>query len=421
MTMQSSNLLPTLRELPGGESGQNSSFRDHITSLVNMDRAISAAESATSVSIGMWAVFQSVNVDDGLRETVTQAHEMAFKSGPRTVWEHWQDVRDLPRQELNNVFMSPLKGKMAELETNRMLEANGWTDMTLAPPSNHPFYDNIGINPDGKVAVVQTKTGETYSNGDVQAWMSDERPGLYEQVRADVQKWTADPEIMEKHPELATIAERLSDGPDNFVSDRYFALGSEIISNTTESGVDPAGRIVANIGSDFRLVEGIKDGLNTLTDNLGIDVPDGIVDIVPYAGAIIAGARLIHSVLQTEREFNAADRTTKNKIQVVQTLTLMSRMGVTTVLAAAGGMGGTAAGSAVPGVGNLIGGVAGSAVGGVTGMYLNRHLQPHMLNLALDITGLTNDDLFYYKNKPRIDEVAVSFQTTARELAAAPV
>ena len=42
------------------------------------------------------------------------------------------------------------------------------------------------------------------------------------------------------------------------------------------------------------------------------------------------------------------------------------------------------------------------------------------LNLALDITALTNDDLFYYKNKPRIDTVAWSFQTTASSLAAAP-
>ena len=53
-------------------------------------------------------------------------------------------------------------------------------------------------------------------------------------------------------------------------------------------------------------------------------------------------------------------------------------------------------------------------------MYLNRHLQPHALNLALDITGLTNDDLFYYKNKPRIDGVAAGFQRTARELAGVP-
>ena len=74
----------------------------------------------------------------------------------------------------------------------------------------------------------------------------------------------------------------------------------------------------------------------------------------------------------------------------------------------------------LPGIGNLIGGIGGSIAGAGIGMYLNSHLQPHMLNLAVDITGLTNDDLFYYKNKPRIDTVAWSFQTTARELAAAP-
>ena len=83
-------------------------------------------------------------------------------------------------------------------------------------------------------------------------------------------------------------------------------------------------------------------------------------------------------------------------------------------------MGGAAAGSFLPGIGNLIGGIVGLVGGAGMGMYLNRHLQPHMLNLALDITGLTNDDLFYYKNKPRIDTVAVTFQRTARELAAAP-
>ena len=53
-------------------------------------------------------------------------------------------------------------------------------------------------------------------------------------------------------------------------------------------------------------------------------------------------------------------------------------------------------------------------------------IKPHRLEMVLealrdlDITGLTRDDLFYYKNKPRIDDVALSFQTTARELAAAP-
>ena len=43
---------------------------------------------------------------------------------------------------------------------------------------------------------------------------------------------------------------------------------------------------------------------------------------------------------------------------------------------------------------------------------------PHMLNLALNITGLTNDDLFYYKNKVRIDNVALGYQERAIALAA---
>ena len=34
--------------------------------------------------------------------------------------------------------------------------------------------------------------------------------------------------------------------------------------------------------------------------------------------------------------------------------------------------------------------------------------------------GLTSDDLFYYKNKPRVDAVAKRFQDKAGELAAAP-
>ena len=173
-------------------------------------------------------------------------------------------------------------------------------------------------------------------------------------------------------------------------------------------------------GPNYDPVEGITDGLNTLSANMGIDIPDGLVDIVPYAATIMGGGRLIYSALKTEREFKAADRTTKNRIQVVQTLTLMSRMGVTTVLATVSGMGGATAGSSVPGIGNVIGGVGGTVIGAGMGMYLNKHLQPHMLDLALNITELTHDDLFYYKNKSRIDEAASRFQIRARELAAAP-
>ena len=421
MKMQSSNLLPALQKLPVGQSGQHRSFREIITGLANMDRDMKAAEFAADVSIGMWAVFPSVNVDDGLRETMTRAHEMVFKTEVRTLTEHWQDVMGLPKETLDRVFMSLFKGKVAELETNRLLGSDGWTDMTLAPPSDNQFWDNIGINPDGKVAVIQVKTGESYSNSHVQAWMAEDHPNLYEKVYTDVQKWTADPKIMEQHPELATIAERLADGPDSFVSDRYFAFGSELYGKAVPSGIDETGRIVADIGKDYELVGGIKDGLSTLSDNLGLDIPDGIADLVPYAPIIIGGLRLIWGAIKTENEFKTVDRTTKNKIQVVQTLTLMSRAGVPAVFAAGGGAGGLAIGSAVPFLGNLVGGIGGALVGGGVGKYVNTKIEPQMLKLGLNITGLTSDDLFYYKNKSRIDTAAFSFQTTARELAATPV
>ncbi|MYC35010.1 MAG: hypothetical protein F4X64_17800 [Chloroflexi bacterium] len=197
-----------------------------------------------------------------------------------------------------------------------------------------------------------------------------------------------------------------------------FAVSSEIYDRIAERSPELIDRMV-DIGATAELEGNIDEGLGILTDNLGIDIPDGVGEFVPYAGAILATSRLIYSVIQTERQFKAVDRTTRNKIQVVQTLTLMSRMGVTTVLSAVGGMGGGAVGSVIPGVDNLVGGIAGAIGGAGMGMYLNRHLQPHMLDLALDITGLTNDDLFYYKNKPHIDQVALSFRQSANALAGA--
>ena len=100
-------------------------------------------------------------------------------------------------------------------------------------------------------------------------------------------------------------------------------------------------------------------------------------------------------------------------------------MGISAVVAISGGQAGAAAGgligSVVPGVGNAAGGIGGGIGGSIAGagmgILLNRRLQPKMLDLALDITGLTNDDLFYYKNKQRIDEIGDSIQSSAFAIA----
>ena len=373
MTMRSTDLLPALQELPAGGPRDRMSFRDMMAGLVNTDRAMFAAEFTSAVSFSLWGVFDRVNVDDAL----AKAYEEQYSglASEHSLHERWAEMMDRGPESMEG-FLNGVKGKVAEFHTKGLLEDQGYTNVELAANPTQPVWDIRAIDPNGQEVFVQVKSGAAEYAGDVQ-------------------------DLMIQHPDV------------------HYAVSSEIHAVISEDAPELVDRLT-DIGSAEQLAGTTEEGLNLLSANAGIDIPDGAAEMIPYAAAIIGGARLIHSVLTTESQFKAADRTTKNRIQVVQTLTLMSRMGVSTVLATAGGAAGTSVGSVVPGVGNLVAGLAGTVGGATMGMYLNKHLQPHMLDLALDITGLTHDDLFYYKNKPRIDAVALSFQTSARELAAAP-
>ena len=373
MTLQSSALLPALLELPGGNDSTRQSFREIMTGLVSTDRAMYAAEFASGASFGLWAIFGDTNVDD----TLASAYEAQYTrlAEDHSLHEHWQEMMERGSESMEG-FVNGLKGKVAEFDTKDLLEARGWTNVEIAPDSTQPVWDISAVDPDGQAILIQVKSVAEGSASEIQ--------GL---VEAN--------------------------------SNIHYCVSTEVYDKIASRAPDLISRM-ADIGSNDELEGTTGEGLDLLADNMGIDVPDSIVEIVPFSGTILASARLIHSVIRTEREFQAVDRTAKNKIQVVQTLTLMSRMGINTVLATVGGMGGTAIGSALPGIGNLVGGIGGTIVGAGTGMYLNQHLQPHMLDLALNITGLGHDDLFYYKNKVRIDEVALSFRQTAGQLAAVP-
>ena len=397
MTMQSSSLLPALRELPGDESSQNRSFRETITGIVNMDRAMYAAEFASAVSGGMWGIFDSVNVDDRL----LAAYESRWPPMSKEISLH-DKVREMTESgelaDPGNWLYYGLKGKLAEFEAKDWLDSNGFTEISFPPTEVNPVWDISAISPDGEPVLISVKTGAI-----------NEDTGIAEYAR----------EVIKEMDAHGTID---------------FMVGEEVYATIERLRPDLVERIIADVGPDHELVQGITDGLATLTGNLGIDVPDSMVEIIPYAIAIFASVRLIMNVIKTEKEFKASDRTTKVKVQVVQTLTLISRMGPKTLMSIVGGKSGaigggaigTIAGTAVPGIGNAIGGTVGSIGGGIggaaigyrIGSYLSKHLQPHMLNLALNITGLTNDDLFYYKNKVRIDNVALGYQERAIALAA---
>lgn len=372
--MQSLNLLPALQELPTAGDDHGRDTRGIIRDLVETDKGLYAAEFSVGVSAGLWSIFDDINVDDNL----AVAYEAAYPNlaGEHSLHEHWQEMVERgPAAETG--FVSGIQGKLAEIEAKDILEANGYTNVEIAPDPTQPVWDISAIAPDGSEALIQVKSGAA----------------AYAAQSMDA---------MEAAPDIS------------------FAVSDEIYGRILETAPEYADQVLLNIGSAAELTDSVQDNLGILANNMGLDIPDGIGEIIPYAGAIIAGARLIHSVLKTEREFKAADRTTKNKLQVVQSLTLMSRMGINTVLATVGGSAGTAAGSFLPGLGNIIGGIGGAIGGAAMGMYLNRHLQPRMLSLALNITGLTQDDLFYYKNQELIDQTALSFRATARELEKQP-
>ena len=366
MSMKSLELADQLAKLPDSPGGRHKTNREHLVNLYSSRTELQAAEYATATSIALWAIFDDVNVDDSIQ----RAYETAFpnEAAELSLYEKVQELTEKGEESYRGLI-NVIKGKMAEFNAVERLEQAGYTDVAIAPSPTQPVFDITATAPDGTSALWQVKTGgESYSY---------------------------------------TVSGKMAANDDV-----NFAVSSEIESAIADRNPEAAIGLL-DLGPDYELVDGIDDGLDTLTDNLGIDVPDGLVQIVPYAGAIIASIRLLHSVVSTEMTFREADRTTKNKIQVVQTLTLISRMGLTTLLSTAGASGGTAIGTMIPGVGNLIGGIAGTVTGGVSAMFLNKRLQPHILSLALDICGLEDDDLFYYKNKSRIDELTLSFHSRA--------
>ena len=372
MTMRSSDLLPALRGLPTGESCQRMSSRDMIAGLVNADRAMYAAEFVSVASFGTWAIFPGVNVDDDLRETMTQAHEMAFSNYEGTLIEHFQEITErgpesvtefigvlrgeaavinaadaLGFTNVDNVddrlfvafreayrrlaadkslyeqyretaeggensitgLVNGLKGKMAEIsiEKDKLLEQNGYTNVEMAKDATQEGWDFSGFNEAGEKKFFQVKTG---GEGRVSEIINDmeANPDYIYPVTSKIYGGIAE--------SRADLKDRLIDiGPDldKHVRDELETLGHNM-------GLDIPDDLLDQLtdSPDYLPVEGINDGLETLSANMGIDIPDGIVDIIPYATVIGGGARLIYSVVKTEKEFKAVDRTTKNQIQVVQ-------------------------------------------------------------------------------------------------------
>jgi uncharacterized membrane protein YuzA (DUF378 family) len=362
--MRSSNLLPALTAVPSGASRRQKSHREFVTDLLSGDPALHAAEAAAGASFALWAIFTEVNVNDRLFE----AYEMAYPglAADHSLNEHFLRVSETGESSLTG-FISGLKGKLAEIHAKEILEQNGYTNVEIAENATQSVWDINATSPSGEREFFQVKTGAEGYAGEVSANM---------EVQPDV----------------------------------HFVVSSEIYQRVSDTSPEHIDRLT-DIGYDYTSVSEITDELTQLSENMGLDISDGIGEAFPYLGTAISAARVTYSVVKVESEFKHLNRTTRNRVQFVQNVPLAVGICVVALLATLCGAVGTS-------VSPVIGTIIGIAAGVVFGLYLNQRLQPHVKRLAEKTVRISPDDLFYYKHKPRIDKAAMRFHETARRLAA---
>ena len=196
------------------------------------------------------------------------------------------------------------------------------------------------------------------------------------------------------------VMERMEGTPDV-----YYAVSREIWDKIAETRPD---LITKLINTDFPVLEfpqDVKEGLELLAENWGLDVPDSLGEILPFVPEIGFGIKLIILIISTRRNYKYAGRRDKNRVNALKALVLMGRFGIAVVCTSLGGAAGTIA---IPGWGTL----AGAGAGGVLAWYLNRRLEPRMMEFATILTGVDDDELFYPSNKVPGDGVGLSLAGT---------
>ena len=156
--MQSLELLEELRHLPVGNVAAGYAHDTAASKLRAMDRDFFSLEVAQAAEEALGALFEARNVSDLLND----AYGLSFGNDSQT-WslaEYFQEMMERGDRSVGG-FVSSLKGKVAELESVRILEDRfpGYSFEIAANP-NQPVYDLIGRGPEGVGDIlVQVKAG----------------------------------------------------------------------------------------------------------------------------------------------------------------------------------------------------------------------------------------------------------------------
>ncbi|MEX0775002.1 MAG: hypothetical protein WD042_04725 [Phycisphaeraceae bacterium] len=360
--MQSINLIPELERVPLRAAHGRYSWTDVAQRSMQMRNDLFAIEVAAGVEVACSGLFDARNVPDDLFE----AFRLGFPVVSVNVSLHDRYL-DMVERGPENItgFISNLKGKLAELQMpDRLQEEFPGYSFSIAASQNQPTWDIVGTAPDGGSQVlIQAKVGNAGYAGDVLARMHED-PDVAFAVSNEIRS-----AILDQHPELADQFLNLDLSNDEFTS-------------------------------------GVEDGVSLLAENFGIDVPDALGDLLPYVTEVVLGIRILCDVVRTERDFRTLSLDDRGRMHAMKALVLFQRFGISSVCTAAGGAAGTAI---LPG---LV--TAGGAVGGaLVAAYLNKKLRPHTLELAMWLLRVTESDLFYLRNKLRIDQIGASLAQTA--------
>ncbi|MCR8870680.1 hypothetical protein [Peribacillus frigoritolerans] len=184
------------------------------------------------------------------------------------------------------------------------------------------------------------------------------------------------------------------------VSQYVYDMTNDIMEDSTEL-IEPFGNM---IDQTFIYITGSMNEVANVMEQMGIDLPEGL-DLLPGASELILGVRLLLDIKTVNNEFVGISTDKKVNIAAAKALVTMSKFGVTLTLTALGTAAGGAGGGMVGGVGAIVGAPLGALTGGVTAGYINKKIAPHAQEIAYKLLKLQKEDLFYYKNKVRIDEI----------------
>lgn len=362
--MQSSTLLNKLEQIPLVRAHDHYDIKKLNAGLSNIDRTLFSIEIGAGLEGSLNSLFEARNVPDDLREAYKKAFTQVAQN--ESLYEHYQEMLEKGPDSLRS-FIGTLKGKLYEVRLPEKLSSEfpGYK-FTIAEKANQGIWDIKGVDTDGQEILVQAKMGAvTYAN-----------------------------DVIERMDENSNV---------------FFSVSAEIHDKIAQLRPDLLPRLIETDVSNFDFTEHVKENLNVLAENLGIDVPDEIGDILPYLSEIILGIRFLYDIVSVERDFKSVQLEERSRMHAIKALILLSRFGISTVCTVAGGSAGTAI---TPGWGTVFGALTGAVVAGI----LRKKLQPQMISIAQWLVGVDSDDLFYFRNKERIDQLGLSFHDAQQTL-----